>query len=162
MPPGPVLVELAHEDEGFVSLRRVDERNKDEDFVFATPLPHFRGSRIIEAPRGRPLRFRITAMGRWVLRVKPVAAARRIEGVLHRYGPEALLRTGRRVDVRIDFSGTVEVDDGYISLHRYGVEGCTTLPSDARLLPSSHGRPGQCRSRTAPWRCATTRRARGH
>ncbi len=138
--PGPVLVELAHEGEGYVSLHPLDAKNKDEDFVFASGLPDFRGSKIVEAPRGRPLRFRLTATGRWVLRVKPVAAARRIEDVLHGYGPEALLHTGGNADLRIDFFGTTEIEGGYASLYTYEVKGLTSLPSDNRLLFTSNGR----------------------
>ncbi|MCX5390568.1 TerD family protein [Streptomyces sp. NBC_00094] len=139
-PSGPVLVELAHEGEGYVSLFPLNKRNKDEDFLFASALPDHRGSKILQAPSDRPLRFRITATGRWVLRVKPVAAARRIENVLHGYGAEALLYTGGVADLRVDFFGTTEIEGGYASLSTYEVKGRTSVPSDDRLLFTSNGR----------------------
>ncbi|MFI8911548.1 TerD family protein [Streptomyces sp. NPDC053513] len=140
VPPGPVLVELAHEGEGYVSLYPLDEKNKDEDFLFASPLPDFRGSRVFDAPRKHPLRFRITATGRWRLRVLPVAAARQVEGVLHGYGPEALLHPGGPADLRIDFYGDAKVENAYISLYTHEVAGRTSLGTDDRLLLSDNGR----------------------
>ncbi|MFC0601110.1 TerD family protein [Streptomyces palmae] len=139
VPPGPVLVELAHEGEGYVSLYPLDRHNKDEEFLFASPLPDFRGSRVTQAPMGRPLRFRITATNRWQLRVKPVAAARRLQGTLYGYGPEALLHTGPGVDLRVDFRGDRNVDGGYVSLHTFEVEGHDSLPTDNRFLLSDSG-----------------------
>lgn len=140
VPPGPVLVEMAHEGEGWVSLHPLGKRNRDEEFLFATALPDFRGSKIHEAPEGRPLRFRVTAPGRWVLRVKPVAAARRVETVLHGYGAEALLYTGGETDLQIDFYGSLEIENGYVSLYTYETKGRTTVPNDDRLLMTANGK----------------------
>ncbi|MET9374699.1 TerD family protein [Streptomyces sp. NPDC002992] len=139
VPPGPVLVELAHEGEGYVSFYPLDEHNKKGDYLFASPLPDFRGSKISHAPEGRPLRFRITATNRWILRVKPVAAARRLEGTLRGYGPEVLLHTGKGVDLRVDFKGGPERDGGHTHLFSYEVEGRRRLPSDLDILLNDSG-----------------------
>ncbi|MFI1980663.1 MULTISPECIES: TerD family protein [Streptomyces] len=140
VPPGPVLVEMAHEGEGYVSVHPLSKWNRDEEFLFANALPDFRGCKILEAPEGRPLRLRIVAPGRWVLRVKPVAAARRIETVLHGYGPEPILYTGPVADLQVDFYGSLEIDGGYISAYTYRVEGRTTVPKDDDLLMTANGK----------------------
>ncbi|MEU6877169.1 TerD family protein [Streptomyces sp. NPDC046712] len=139
VPGGPVLVEVAHEGEGYVSLYPLDARNKDGDFIFASPLPDFRGSRTTMAPGNRPLRFRITATNRWILRVKPLAAARRMQGTLRGYGPEVLLHTGGTADLRVDFKGGPDRDDGYVSLYSHEVAGRTKFKGSGDLLLSKSG-----------------------
>ncbi|MET9951725.1 TerD family protein [Streptomyces sp. NPDC006339] len=138
-PPGPVLVEVAHEGEGYVALCPLDERNKDEEYVFTGSLPDFRGSRAVHAPKGRPLRFRVVAENRWILRVKPIAAARRLEGVLHGYGSELLIHPGKGVDLRVDFQGGPGHNGGYVGVRAHEVAGHYRMRLDPAHLLSDSG-----------------------
>ncbi|MEV8588690.1 TerD family protein [Streptomyces sp. NPDC051180] len=145
---GPVLVEVAHEGRGYVGLFTLDRRNKDEvDYLLNDLLPEFRGSTFARVPEGRPLRMRLAADNRWVMRVKPLAAARRLEGTMHGYGPEALVYLGGGADLRVDFEGSPESGGGYVGIQGYGVDGRTggRLPHMDLLLnetgPLSHTVP---------------------
>ncbi|WP_260605649.1 TerD family protein [Streptomyces sp. WAC01280] len=134
---GPVLVELAQEGRGYLGLFALDRRNKDESpFLFNDLLPDFRGSTFAQVPKGRPLRMRLAAENRWILRVKPLAAARRLEGTMHGYGPELLLYLGAGADLRVDFQGSPEDGRGYAGIQGYEVGGRTggRLPDMDLLL----------------------------
>lgn len=134
---GPVLVEVAQEGRGYLGLFTLDRRNRDEtDFLLNDLLPEFRGSTFAQVPKGRPLRMRLAADHRWILRVKPLAAARRLEGTLHGYGPELLVYRGGGADLRVDFQGSPEDGRGYAGIQSYGVEGRTggRLPAMDLLL----------------------------
>ncbi|WP_435970167.1 TerD family protein [Streptomyces sp. Qhu_M48] len=134
--PGPVLVELAHEDGGYVGLFPLDRRNKEGEYVFNTTLPDFRASSVVATPKDRSLRLKLAGENRWVLRVKPVAAARRLEGMLSGYGPEAFLYLGGGADLRVDFKGEPDGGGGYVGIQSYGVRGRSGggLPDSDLLL----------------------------
>ncbi|MFD0151034.1 TerD family protein [Streptomyces sp. NPDC055721] len=134
---GPVLVELAQEDRAYLGLFSLDRRNKDEvDFLFNDLLPDFRGSTFAQVPKGRPLRMRLAAENRWIMRVKPLAAALRLEGTMHGYGPQLLLYLGNGADLRVEFQGNQEDGRGYIGIQGYDVGGRTggRLPDMDLLL----------------------------
>ncbi|MCX5226057.1 TerD family protein [Streptomyces sp. NBC_00233] len=134
---GPVLVEVAQEGRGYLGLFTLDRRNKDEsDYLLNDLLPEFRGSTFAQVPKGRPLRMRLDAENRWILRVKPLAAARRLEGTVHGYGPELLLYLGNGADLRVEFQGSPEDGRGYAGIQSYGVGGRTggRLPDMDLLL----------------------------
>ncbi|MFJ2933672.1 hypothetical protein ACIO8G_12960 [Streptomyces sp. NPDC087219] len=133
VPPGPVLVEAAHEDRGYFGVFPLDSRNKDEDYLFNTTLPDFTGSSVVPAPEGRALRQRVRADRRWAMRVKPVAAARRLEGTLRGYGPEALLYTDGVADLQVHFEGD-EDGGGYVGIWCHEVAGHTGLTDRPTLL----------------------------
>ncbi|MEU4082529.1 TerD family protein [Streptomyces venezuelae] len=134
VPPGPVLVETAHEGrDGYFAVFPLDQRNKDGQYLFSTTLPDFRGSSVTPAPEDRALRLRVRAYHRWVMRVKPVAAARRIEGTLRGYGPEALLYTGGAADLQVHFEGD-EDGGGYVGIRCHEVAGHTGLTERPTLL----------------------------
>lgn len=137
---GPVLVEIAHEDGGYVGLFPLDKRNKDGEYLFNTTLPDFRGSSVTPVPKDRPLRLRLAGKNRWLLRVKPVAAARRLEGVLSGYGPEAFVYTGDGADLRVDFEGRPGDGGGYVGIQCYGPRGRTGgALGDSDLLLNTTG-----------------------
>ncbi|MFF8836890.1 TerD family protein [Streptomyces sp. NPDC015130] len=138
VPPGPVLVEAAHEGEGYVGVFSLNKFNKDDDHLFSTTLPHFTGSSVIRAPGDRPLRLRVEARNRWALRVSPVAAARRLTGTLRGYGPEALLFTGGAADLRVHFEGK-EDGSGYVGMWCHEVAGRTTLLTHPALMMNATG-----------------------
>ncbi|WP_237749548.1 TerD family protein [Streptomyces sp. SS] len=135
VPPGPVLVETAHEGEGYFAVFPLDKRNKDGEYLFSTTLPHFTGSSVTPAPEGRALRLRVRAYNRWALRVKPVAAARRLDGTLRGYGAEALLYTGGAADLRVHFEGN-EDGGGYVGMWCHEVAGHTALTPSPSLVVS--------------------------
>ncbi|MFF3836536.1 TerD family protein [Streptomyces sp. NPDC001930] len=133
VPPGPVLVEAAHEDRGYFGVFPLNSKNKDEEYLFNTTLPDFTGSSVVPAPEGRALRLRVRADRRWAMRVKPVAAARRLEGTLRGYGPEALLYTGGVADLQVHFEGD-EDGGGYVGIWCHEVAGHTRLTDQPTLL----------------------------
>ncbi|WP_234315418.1 TerD family protein [Streptomyces globisporus] len=135
VPPGPVLVETAHAGRGYFAVFPLDKRNKDGEYLFSTTLPDFTGSSVTPAPEDRALRLRVRAYNRWALRVKPVAAARRLEGTLHGYGPEALLYTGGAADLRVHFKGD-EDGGGYVGMWCHEVAGHTALTPRPTLVIS--------------------------
>ena len=138
VPAGPVLVELAHKGGGYVGLNPLDEQNKSRRYIFNSTLPDFRGSRVTLAPEGRPLRMRLQADNEWTLRVRPVAAARRLEGTIRGYCCEALLYTGGPADLQVDFEGDPEMNGGgYIGINGYEVAGQTDLTGPRTLVLNS-------------------------
>ncbi|MFF8835668.1 TerD family protein [Streptomyces sp. NPDC015130] len=139
LPPGPVLVEVTHEGEGHFALYPLDEQNKDEEYVYAVSLPDLRGSRAFHVPEGRPLRFRVVARNRWTLRLKPMAAARRPEGVVRGYGPEVLVHPGKGVDLRVDFAGGPGHGGGMVIVRAHEVAGHYRMRLDPSLLLHESG-----------------------
>ncbi|WP_329278501.1 TerD family protein [Streptomyces sp. NBC_00691] len=138
VPPGLVLVELAHRGGGYVGLNPLDEQNKSLRYLFNSTLPDFRGSRVVPSPEGRPLRMRLQADGDWVLRVKPVAAARRLAGTLRGYCDEALLHTGGPADLQVEFEGDPTANGGgYVGINGHEVAGRADLTGPHTLLLNS-------------------------
>ncbi|MFB7354384.1 TerD family protein [Streptomyces gardneri] len=140
VPPGPVLVEAAHEGEDYFGVFSLNKFNKDDDYLFNTTLPHFTGSSVIRAPGDRSLRLRVHAnsRNRWALRVSPVASARHLTGTLRGYGPEALLFTGGAADLRVHFEGK-EDGSGYAGMWYHEVAGRTTLLTHPTLIVNATG-----------------------
>lgn len=138
VPPGPVLVEAAHEGKDYFGVFPLNKFNKDDDYLFNTTLPHFTGSSVIRAPGDRSLRLRVDSRNRWALRVSPVASARRLAGTLRGYGPEALLFTGGAADLRVHFEGK-EDGSGYVGMWCHEVAGRTTLLTHPDLIMNTTG-----------------------
>ncbi|GGV93684.1 TerD family protein [Streptomyces narbonensis] len=138
VPPGPVLVEAAHEGKNYFGVFPLNKFNKDDDYLFNTTLPHFTGSSVIRAPGDRSLRLRVDSRNRWALRVSPVASARRLTGTLRGYGPEALLFTGGAADLRVHFEGK-EDGSGYVGMWCHEVAGRTTLLTHPDLIMNATG-----------------------
>ncbi|MGW6395912.1 TerD family protein [Streptomyces sp. NPDC055103] len=138
VPGGPVLVDLAHKGGGYVGLNPLDEQNKSLRYIFSSTLPDFRGSQVAMAPAGRPLRMRLQADNEWTLRVRPVAAAARLEGTVRGYCSGALLYTGGPADLRVDFDGDPSMNGGgYIGINGYHVLGQTDLTGPRTLILTS-------------------------
>ncbi|MFI8320090.1 TerD family protein [Streptomyces sp. NPDC085529] len=137
--PGPVLVEVAQEGEGHFVLYPLDAHNKDGEYVIAMSLPDLRATRAVHAPKDGPLRLRVVSQNRWTLRVKPIAAARRLDGVLHGYGPEILLHPGKGVDLRVDFAGGPGHAGGHVHLRAHEVAGHHRMRLDPALLLHESG-----------------------
>ncbi|MFI1937115.1 TerD family protein [Streptomyces purpureus] len=128
LPPGPVIVELAVNGDGYTGLWLLDRRNKNKDNLVNSTEPDFRGRMLAEVPGKGPLRLRLEADGPWQVRVLPLAAARRLTAQkLECGGPDVLLHTAGPADLTIRYRG----DDNLI-VHLYELAGHqdpTALPS---------------------------------
>ncbi|MFE7547316.1 TerD family protein [Streptomyces gardneri] len=133
VPAGPVLFEVAHQGGGHFAVVPLDKRNKEGTSLFNTTVPDYRGSTVTPAPEDRPLRLRLIGENDWVARVKPVAAARRLEPAMAGYGDEALLHLGGAADLRVDFKGSPG-GGGSIALWVHEVTGQTQLTHVGRTL----------------------------
>ncbi|MFD3532198.1 TerD family protein [Streptomyces sp. NPDC058664] len=133
VPAGPVLFEVAHQGGGHFAVVPLDKRNKEGSSLFNTTVPDYRGSTVTPAPEDRPLRLRLIGENDWVARVKPVAAARRLEPAMVGYGDEALLHLGGAADLRVDFKGSPG-GGGSIALWVHEVTGQTALTHVGRTL----------------------------
>ncbi|MEV4938984.1 TerD family protein [Streptomyces zaomyceticus] len=133
VPAGPVLFEVAHRGRGHFAVVPLDKRNKEGASLFNTTVPDYRGSTVTPAPQGRPLRLRLIGENDWVARVKPVAAARRLERAMVGFGDEALLHLGGAADLRVDFRGSPG-GGGSIALWVHEVTGQTELTHVGRTL----------------------------
>ncbi|WP_374771849.1 TerD family protein [Streptomyces sp. NBC_01310] len=140
--PGPVLVEMTHEGDGYLCVQRLDERNKDDHLVFNSLLKNFRGSAAVDQFNGRRLRLRVQADKRWTLTFRPLVDARRLElgHELTGRGPEALLYTGPVADLKVRLRDE-EGDGGYWCMRGYEVAGHTTIAAATEnLLVNEVGR----------------------
>ncbi|MEU3477052.1 TerD family protein [Streptomyces sp. NPDC033754] len=134
VPAGPVLFEVAHQGGGHFAVVPLDKRNKEGTSLFNTTVPDYRGSTVTPAPEDRRLRLRLIGENDWVARVKPVAAARRLEPAMVGYGDEALLHLGGAADLRVDFKGAPDSGGGSIALWVHEVTGQTELTHVGRTL----------------------------
>ncbi|MGW1092624.1 TerD family protein [Streptomyces sp. NPDC002596] len=133
LPPGPVVVELNVEGDGYTGLWTLDRRNKQKDNIVNSTEENFRGRLLAEVPEREPLRLRLQAEGPWRVRVLPLAAAQRLtEEQLDYRGPDVLLHTQGVADLAIHYRG----DDNLI-VHLYelaGHEDSTSLPRGENVV----------------------------
>ncbi|MER6140365.1 TerD family protein [Streptomyces sparsogenes] len=133
LPPGPVIVDLAVEDEGYTGLWTLDWRNKQKDNLVNSTEPSFRGRLLTEVPGRGPLRLRLQAEGRWRIQVLPLATGRRLtEEWLECGGPDVLLHTAGTADLAIRYRG----DDNLI-VHLYELaehQDPTALPRHENVV----------------------------
>ncbi|WP_329623599.1 hypothetical protein OG357_26915 [Streptomyces sp. NBC_01255] len=138
-PDGPFLLEAAHRGEGMFSLIPQTERGATiPDLYFSNGLQDFRGSTV---PERRHPQLKLSARNPWILRIKPVASARRLTGTMTGYGHEALLYTGPAVELRVLFRGRDTGRSGHCALWCHEVAGETRLTKERRrLLVNDTGR----------------------
>ncbi|WP_253195431.1 TerD family protein [Streptomyces sp. JHA26] len=116
LPPGPVVVEVWHQGEGYFGMHTLTRRNKDDDLLFNSTLRDFRGRVLVQPPKDRPLRLRVEADNDWTVLVQPLSVLRRLgPGPLSGYGPEVVAYTGPMADLDVDFAGD-EDGGGYFGL----------------------------------------------
>ncbi|MEU5219712.1 TerD family protein [Streptomyces sp. NPDC020807] len=129
LPPGPVVVQLEVEGDGYTGLYVLDHRNKeaeDGDLVSSTE-EDFRGRMLATVPANGNLRLRLEAEGPWRVEVAPLASALVLtEAEVPHQGPDVLLHTGGTADLVIDYRG----DDAlFVNLYELrGHHDHTTLP----------------------------------
>ncbi|MFF2025296.1 TerD family protein [Streptomyces sp. NPDC058171] len=136
VPAGPVLLEFAHEGDGYVECKTLSMWNREEDHVFSTSVSRVRLTALVTSPKHRPLRMRIHAEGSWTVRVLPLSAARELTGTLTGEAPEVLRYSGPAADLHLDVKTR---RDTYTLLRGYEVEGTSELPEGDTLI-SEHGR----------------------
>ncbi|MEU1229889.1 hypothetical protein [Streptomyces sp. NPDC005828] len=131
-PDGPFLLEAAHRGEGHFSILAHTELDAPiPDLYFNSLLQDFRGSTV---PQKRRPKLKISGDHAWILRVKPVAAARLLTGTMTGFGPEALLYTGPAAELRVLFRDKGPGRSGHASLWCHEVAGQTELTPERRSL----------------------------
>ncbi|MEV7525374.1 TerD family protein [Streptomyces sp. NPDC091371] len=139
IPPGPVLIEMTREGDGYFAVERLNEKNKKDGLVFNTTLEKFRGSMAVEPVGDRPLRLMVRDHSRWTLTFKPLAHARRLETTLTGRGPEALLYTGPAAKLKVKFWD--QTGGSYCGMYGYEVAGHPTIAAAPKhLLVNEAGR----------------------
>ncbi|MBT2493660.1 TerD family protein [Streptomyces sp. ISL-96] len=120
IPPGPVIIEAWHEEDGYFCVETLDRRNKDDELVFNTTITTFRGRALIQNRPDRPLRLKIEADNDWTLMVQPLSVARDMTEGIRGFGPEVVVYHGPVADLDVEFAGD-EDEGGY-----FGVSSCET------------------------------------
>ncbi|MGW0552389.1 TerD family protein [Streptomyces altiplanensis] len=115
VPPGPVIVEAWHEEDGYFCVETLDHRNKDDELLFNTTLTTFRGRALVQNRADRPLRLRIDADNDWTLMVQPLSVARDMTEGIRGFGPEVLVYSGPVADLDVEFAGD-EDEGGYFGV----------------------------------------------
>ncbi|MFB7029775.1 MULTISPECIES: TerD family protein [unclassified Streptomyces] len=106
LPPGPVLVELAVERDGYTGLWPLDHRNKEGDYLVNSGEDDFQGRVLTTVPGNGRLRLKLQADRPWRMRILPLAAARHLtEDALEGRGPDVLLHTGGVADIAFHYRG---------------------------------------------------------
>ncbi|WP_327113055.1 TerD family protein [Streptomyces sp. NBC_01341] len=107
---GPVVVEAWHEGDGYFATHTLDARNREDELLFDTTVPGFRGRVLIHHTAEHALRLRVEADDAWTLVVQPVSAARHLTDGVQGNGPEVLVYHGTAADVDAAHFG--DEDDG--------------------------------------------------
>jgi tellurite resistance protein TerA len=134
VPPGPVIVRVEAEGSAYLIVRPLNRANKGGDSLMSGSMDDFRGSAVINAPKGRPLRLEIEYRGPWTVTVEPVASARRLAGELTGRGEEVLLHTGGPADLHLE-----SPSDVYVIVRCYEVGNRSSLPGDQDSVFSRSG-----------------------
>ncbi|MFJ9578609.1 TerD family protein [Streptomyces sp. NPDC101191] len=139
LPPGPVVVELAVDSDGYTGLWPLNRFNKEGSSLVNSTQRNFRGRVLTLVPGNGRLRLKLRADGPWQMRVLPLAAARRLtEDRLECEGPDVLLHTGGTADAAFHYRGT----DNFI-IHLYELaehDDPTSLPDRGRSAVNEIGR----------------------
>ncbi|MFB6838373.1 hypothetical protein [Streptomyces sp. NPDC056361] len=133
LPPGPVVVQLDVEGDGYTGMSVLNWRNKEKDFLVNSTEEDFRGRVLAKVPKNGTLRLKVEAEGPWRLEVSPLAAARRLtEEETDFRGPEVLLHTGGVADLAIHYRGDENLIVNVFELH--GHDDHTELPEDENVV----------------------------
>ncbi|MFE5982618.1 TerD family protein [Streptomyces wedmorensis] len=133
LPPGPVVVQLDVEGDGYTGLSVLNWRNKETDSLVNSTEDDFRGRVLATVPKNGTLRMRLEAEGPWRVEVSPLAAARRLtEEEVDFRGPDVLLHTGGVADLAIHYRGVENLIVNVFEL--YGHDDHTALPEDDNVV----------------------------
>ncbi|WP_097274061.1 TerD family protein [Streptomyces sp. TLI_55] len=115
LPPGPVIVEARVRGDEWLLVETLNRRNKDEDTVFNTTLRDFHGRALVQPPRDRPLRMKVSYEDDWTISVLPLSAARPLgPQTLTGRGPDVVSYTGTMADVKVRFDGGADRDEWFV------------------------------------------------
>ncbi|MEV5158539.1 TerD family protein [Streptomyces sp. NPDC053728] len=112
---GPVVVEARSEGDGYFALHTLDARNREDELLFNTTMPGFRGRALTHHPGDRALRLRVEADDDWTVVVQPVSTARHLSDGIQGTGPDVLVHRGAPADVDAAYFGD-EDGDGCFAL----------------------------------------------
>ncbi|MFE0653925.1 TerD family protein [Streptomyces sp. NPDC059534] len=133
LPPGPVVVALDVEGDGYTGLSVLNWRNKEKDLLVNSTEEDFRGRMLATVPGNGTLRLKLEAEGPWWVEVSPLAAARRLtEEETEFRGPDVLLHTGGVADLAIHYRGDDNLIVNVFELH--GHDDHTALPEDDNVV----------------------------
>ncbi|MFI6287299.1 TerD family protein [Streptomyces sp. NPDC051018] len=106
IPAGPVIVELAHRGDGWMSVYQLNQRHETGGTIASTMSPDFHGRAPAIASDRHPLRLEIMAEDDWTATVRPVSTARRLGSVaVHGDSYEVLAHNGPDIDLEVEFLG---------------------------------------------------------
>ncbi|WP_063758988.1 TerD family protein [Streptomyces globisporus] len=139
LPPGPAVVELAVDSDGYTGLWPLDRLNKEGSSLVNSTQENFRGRLLVSVPENGRLRLKLRADGPWEMRVLPLAAARRLtEDRLECEGPDVLLHTGGTADVVFRYKGS---DNFIVYVYELAEhDDPTSLPSPGSSAVNEIGR----------------------
>ncbi|KQX49822.1 resistance protein [Streptomyces sp. Root66D1] len=133
LPPGPVVVQLDIDGDGYTGLTVLDRRNKEADNLVNSTEDDFWGRVLAQVPKKGPLRLKLEAEGPWRVEVSPLAMARHLtEDEVDYRGPDVLLHTGGAADLTVHYRG-----DENLIVNIYELAGHhdhTALPDDENVL----------------------------
>ncbi|MDV9187246.1 TerD family protein [Streptomyces sp. SR27] len=133
LPPGPVVVQLDIDGDGYTGLTVLDRRNKEADNLVNSTEDDFWGRVLAQVPQKGPLRLKLEAEGPWRVEVSPLATARHLtEDEVEYRGPDVLLHTGGAADLTVHYRG-----DENLIVNIYELAGhhdSTSLPDDENVL----------------------------
>ncbi|MFE2015973.1 TerD family protein [Streptomyces sp. NPDC059491] len=133
LPPGPVIVQLDVEGDGYTGLATLNRRNKEQDYLVNSTEDDFRGRVLVTVPRNGTLRLKLEAEGPWRIEVSPLASAFRLtEAETQFRGPDVLLHTGGVADLAIQYRGDDNLIVNVFELH--GHDDHTALPDDDNVV----------------------------
>ncbi|MFH9722641.1 TerD family protein [Streptomyces sp. NPDC017254] len=139
LPPGPVLVELAVDSDGYTGLWPLDRFNKEGSSLVNSTRDNFRGRLLTDVPKNGRLRLKLRADGPWRMRILPLSEARLLaEDTLECEGPDVLLHTGGTADAAFHYRG----DSNFI-VYLYELadhDDPTTLPEPGSTRVNEIGR----------------------
>ncbi|MCT4352329.1 TerD family protein [Streptomyces sp. Je 1-79] len=133
LPPGPVVVDLQVQGDGYTGLWPLTRFNKEGDSLVNSTEDNFRGRVLTQVPGNGRLRLQLKADGPWRIEVLPLAAATRLtEEELECRGPDVLLHTGGIADLALRYRGD---DNLIINLYELaGHDDPAALPTDENVV----------------------------
>ncbi|MER6098063.1 TerD family protein [Streptomyces sp. NPDC001728] len=133
LPPGPVVVQLDIDGDGYTGLTVLDRRNKEADNLVNSTEDDFWGRVLAQVPQKGPLRLKLEAEGPWRVEVSPLATARHLtEDEVEYRGPDVLLHTGGAADLTVHYRGDENLIVNIYELADH--HDPTALPDDENVL----------------------------
>ncbi|MEU9715101.1 TerD family protein [Streptomyces sp. NPDC047976] len=118
---GYVVVDVMREGGGLIEVTSGAMHTRHWRNVLSSRIPDLHGMGVVYQDQDEPLRLRVHASGRWMIRLRPVTTLRPFDGPVEGFGPEVLAHTGPETDVRYRFQGDENKEGSFeVRLHRRG------------------------------------------